>query len=185
MYAYPFGETLKLEAFEAPNCKGFIRTEVNRKKEFAIRLGYYIKVYSPDGKDSRAISVLCPEESLTKEDLLKILGSVKWLKDKPIDAPKYYHAGLYLLKSNDPTGAQFKFANAYYLDPNNPEYGYVFSKSLYKNSHLSAKYAIKILDGILKAQPYFSKAKELKELILKGIPPQNLKNTKKSLNLNN
>ena len=165
MYIYPYGETLKIEAFEAPDCKGFIRTELNNKKGISTSFGYYVKIYSLDGKVSRTLGVLCPEELLTKKDLFKILGSVKWLNDQPKDAPKYYQEGLNLLKANDFVSAQFKFANAYYLNPNNPEYGYIFAKSIYKNSSSIAKSAIEILDDILKVRPDFRKAKELKSLI--------------------
>ncbi len=117
-------------------------------------------------------------EYLNRKDALNIISSFTLLEEKDAEPGKYYKEGLEFLNSNDFINAQFKFANAYYLSPENPKYGYMLAKTLFKNGRKSFYSVKRILENVLKLESDYEDARELLEIIkleLSSVSSSNLK----------
>jgi hypothetical protein len=106
-----------------------------------------------------------------ESDILAILSSIEILKPEGLDqASKHYEKGLRVYRSGDILLAQIEFANAYYLSPENPDYIFMFARSLYlKNQEfLDYTYIKDLLNKALKLKPGHKEARKLlKEIELK------------------
>lgn len=154
----PEGEDFKIEEIDSTRIKGFIRSTYDKKDDSWM---YICSFYSKDNRNSREMTI-----SGNKEFIANIISSFSFLKQQKAEANEYYKKGLKALNADDFITAQFKFANAYYLSPENPEYGYMLAKTLFMNGNdqsvLSAKI---ILLDILKLKPDYEEAKDLLKII--------------------
>lgn len=158
----PRGKVFKIEQINSPKLKGFIRSSYNKEQNHWI---YEVSFYSKDTLASKGMMIMVNEEYLNRKDALNIISSFTLLEEKERGEDKYYKEGLKSLNSNDFIDAQFKFANAYYLSPENPEYGYMLAKALFKNGRKSFYSVKRILEEVLKLEPDYKEARELLETI--------------------
>ena len=106
-----------------------------------------------------------------ESDILTVLCSIEILKPEGVDqANKHYEKGLTFYQSGNILQAQVEFANAYYLSPENPDYIFMFARSLYlKNQEsLDHTYIKDLLNKGLKLKPGNKEAQKL----LKEIEPR-------------
>lgn len=158
----PEGENFKIEEIDSPKIKGFIRSIHNKNKWV-----YICSLYSKDNRIYREMLIVMGDKDFSKNDLLNIISSLNFIEEKKADSQDYYQQGLKALDSGDYITAQFKFANAYSLSPENPKYGYILAKTLLMNGEKSYHSTERILKNILELEPNYQEAKELLEAINK------------------
>lgn len=151
-----------IELIDHPLFRGFLTS-------FAIRdtdcLTYEIYFYSKNTQSSESMSFRSAKKSWKKENILNIISSVTFTENSKAEENRYYKEGVDLLTSNS-SDAQFKFANAYYLSPENPEYGYMLAKSLFQqNGRISFHSAERIVEEVLTIKPDYKEANELLDAI--------------------
>ena len=164
------GEDLRIEEIDSQRLKGFIKSSYIRKDE---RWVHICSVYSKNRSDARELAIGNSKDKLNKDDIYSIVSSVRFLTEQKTDADNYYQEGLKSLKRKDYLNAPFYFANAFYLSPDNPEYGYMLAKTLFDNgkdrfpeaSERLSRSAKGILRDILASNPNHKKSSELLENI--------------------
>jgi hypothetical protein len=156
-----FGDTSKIEAFKTKKVKGFIKIQSNKPPNAAARCRYDVSFYSHGKCDSRNMIFEAQEKHLFRNEIYKMIASVDFNGVSKLEAQKYYLQGLEALSKKEPVNAQFQFANAYSLAPGNPDYAFMFAKSIYKNCPKSSICAENILKQIVKSNPTEQKAKLL------------------------
>jgi tetratricopeptide (TPR) repeat protein len=108
-------------------------------------------------------------EYLDETDILTILSSIEFLS--PEDSSRseiHYDKGLKFYKQRDVLQAQVEFANAYFLSPENPDYIFMFAKSLLLKDPKHYDYVKNLLDRVLEFKPDHKDAQKL----LKEIEPK-------------
>lgn len=152
------GDVFKIEQINSSKLKGFIKSTYDERQNRCI---HEISFYSKDTLSSRGMMIMFNQKYLDRKDILNIISSFTLLEEKERDSDKCYKEGLEFLNSNDFINAQFKFANAYYLSPENPEYGYMLARTLFKNGRKSFYSIKRILEDVLKLGPDYKDAREL------------------------
>lgn len=92
--------------------------------------GDRIKLYSPTATNSAEISFRRNQAAL---DLFTIAAGMDFLT--PASADWYFDLGNDYLNKGNNIGAQFSFANACWLEPDNPEYLYMLAKTISENTN--------------------------------------------------
>ncbi len=160
------GKLHKLEEIDSPETRGFVKCIRSENSEF-----YQCSFHGKEGQGSRELNIMCGGvANSNRGEVLRIVSSLKFLNQQEVEADKYYREGSQFLESGDAIEAQFKFANAYYLCPDNPEHGYVLAKMLFNNGRKddiksSYRSANRILEDVLELEPDYKDAKELLETI--------------------
>lgn len=131
---------------------------------------YDCSIYDKDSTNSRQVTIFYSDtEGLSMNDVHNTISSINFLEGQTVDAAEYYSEGIKALNLGDAISAQFEFANAYQLSPENPEYGYMLAKAIFTNGERSYRTARKILEReVLKLKPDHKEAKELLEDIKKA-----------------
>ncbi|HVP78777.1 MAG TPA: hypothetical protein VMV04_12875 [Thermodesulfobacteriota bacterium] len=129
-------------------------------------------------EDPRAIggTIMSVRGYLEENDILTILSSIELLK--PEDSSRsenHYQNGLKLYKQADVLQTQVEFANAYFLSPENPDYLFMFAKSLLLRDPKDYNHVKNLLTNVLKLKPDHKDAQKL----LKEIEPKLPKETRK------
>lgn len=123
---------------------------------------YEVSLYDKNAKSSRAIVFMSKDANWNKEHILDMVSLVTFVKNDMSKADGYYKEGVDLLIANNSMDAQFKLANAYYLASENPEYGYMFAKSLVQQkADKNFNSARAILRNVVKIKPDYKEALEL------------------------
>lgn len=158
----PEGRDFVIGEIDSPRLKGFVRAGCNENGK---RWMCILSLYSKDNRVYREAVIVYGEEHFSKNDVYNIISSFNFLKEK-IEASEYYEKGLQALSSEDFITAQFKFANAYYLSPENPEYGYMLAKALFMNGDKRSFHGTqRILKDVLELKPDYEEAKDLLKII--------------------
>lgn len=148
-----------MEEIYSSNFKGFIRYLYHEKAKPG---SYICSFYSKDNLSSREFQII----GLERSGVLDVISSFRFLKQQKTQAREYYAKGQEELNSGEVMAAQIKFANAYYLAPEKPEYGYMLAKTtfmLLKNRSFSV--VEQMLKDVLKSNPDYAEAKDLLEKI--------------------
>jgi hypothetical protein len=122
-------------------------------------------------EDARGIggTIMSVRGYLEENDILTILSSIELLK--PEDSSRsenHYQNGLKLYKQADVLQTQVEFANAYFLSPENPDYLFMFAKSLLLRDPKDYNHVKNLLTNVLKLKPDHKDAQKLlKEIELK------------------
>ena len=122
-------------------------------------------------EDARGIggTIMSVRGYLEENDILTILSSIELLK--PQDSSRsenHYQNGLKLYKQADVLQTQVEFANAYFLSPENPDYLFMFAKSLLLRDPKDYNHVKNLLTNVLKLKPDHKDAQKLlKEIELK------------------
>lgn len=154
----PAGTDHGVVSFRSAFLRGFfdsVRTGQHGRWRFSATL------YAFDGSKSGAIDFLGSQEDLTRDDVLRMIASLRFAHPTADDAEKDHAAGLALLAQGDSAGTGFKLANAYFLSPRSARYGVALARyltSLGPNGRRSAK---DVLEAFLKTSPGHPEVTEL------------------------
>jgi hypothetical protein len=133
-------------------------------------------LYKKEGDQFIGGYYLCVKNYFDEGIILPVLSSIEFLKPQDFNRPlDHYEKGLVLHKRGDSLQAQVEFANAYMLSPENPDFIFMFAKSLMSKEIENGDYVKGLLTDLLKIKPDHKEARKLlKEIELK--PPKGLKN---------
>jgi hypothetical protein len=126
-------------------------------------------IYPKEGPQRIGGTMMSVRGYLEENDILTILSSIEFLA--PEDSSRsgiHYDKGLKSYKERDVLQAQVEFANAYMLSPENPDYIFMFAKSLLLNDAKDYDHVKNLLDRTLKLKPGHKDAQRL----LKEIGPK-------------
>jgi hypothetical protein len=126
-------------------------------------------MYPREGPQRIGGTIMSVREYLDETDILTILSSIEFLS--PEDSSRseiHYDKGLKFYKQRDVLQAQVEFANAYFLSPENPDYIFMFAKSLLLKDPKHYDYVKNLLDRVLEFKPDHKDAQKL----LKEIEPK-------------
>ena len=88
-------------------------------------------LYEKEGDQFIGGYYLCVKNYFDESIILPTLSSIEFLRPEDFNKPQdHYEKGLTLYKRGDILQAQVEFANAYMLSPGNPEFIFMFAKSL-------------------------------------------------------
>lgn len=126
-----------------------------------------IKLYSDDGAQSAEIYL---RHGSSAPDLFAVAASMEFAAPAPAD--RYFAQGQACLLSNDIIGAQFAFANACWLEPDNPEYLFMLAGAISENTRpdgtrggIYLATARHLLKQALEISPEYMEAVELLEAL--------------------
>ena len=106
---------------------------------------------------------------LGEDDVLTILSSIEFLKPGDSSPSEdHYKKGLTFYSQRDVLQTQVEFADAYMLSPENPDYIFMFAKSLLLSEPKDYDHVKNLLSTVLKLKPDHQDARKLlKEIELK------------------
>ena len=99
---------------------------------------------------------------MDENDILTILSSIEFVK--PEDSSRsenHYENGLTFYQQGDILQTQVEFANAYFLSPENPDYIFMFAKSLLLKDPKNYDHVKNLLNEVLKLKPDHKEAQKL------------------------
>jgi tetratricopeptide (TPR) repeat protein len=106
-----------------------------------------------------------------EKDILTILSSIEFLKsENPGQSQNHYEKGLMLYKQGDILQSQIEFANAYMLSPENPDFTFMFAKSLLLKETENYDYVRDLLNDVLKIKPDYKGIQKLLKEIESKLP---------------
>lgn len=162
----PKGETFDIKEIHKNDLKGFLKGW--QKGEASLK---EFSVYNKE--DTRCISgtITSIKGYLEENDVFTILSSIEFLK--PEDSSKsenHYQNGLTFYKKGDVLQTQVEFANAYFLSPENPDYIFMFAKSLLLKDPKNYDYVKNLLNSVLKLKPGHKDAQKLLKEVESKLP---------------
>jgi hypothetical protein len=126
-------------------------------------------MYPKEGPQRIGGTIMSVRGYLDQSDILTILSSIEFLAPEDSSRSKiHYENGLKFYKEGDVLQAQVEFANAYMLSSENPDYTFMFAKSLLLKDPKNYDYVKNLLDRVLKLKPNHKDAQRL----LKEIGPK-------------
>ena len=162
----PKGEAFETKEIHRNNLKGFLKGW--QKGDAFFR---EFSLYNREDTQSIAGIITSIEGYLDENDVLTILSSIEFLK--PEDSSKsedHYQNGLKLYKKREVLQAQVEFANAYFLSPRNPDYIFMFAKSLLLNDPKNYDHVKNLLNNVLKLKPDHKDARKLLKEVESNLP---------------
>jgi tetratricopeptide (TPR) repeat protein len=133
-------------------------------------------LYTKEGDQFIGGYYVSVKKYLDESMILPTLTSIEFLRPDDFSKPQdHYEKGLAFYKRGDVLQAQVEFANAYMLSPQNPDFIFMFAKSLLLKEIENEDYVKDLLNDLLKIEP---KNKEARKL-LGEIEPKLSKETKK------
>jgi tetratricopeptide (TPR) repeat protein len=148
--------------------KGFLKTWP-KKDNFSVEFS----IYDRDDKRSMLGSIIVKKAYFYEKDVLAILSSIDFLKpEEPSLARNHYEKGWELYQCGDVLKARVEFANAYYLSPEDPDYIFMFAKSLPVREVKNYKHIKELLDTVLKLNPDHLEAQKLLKEIEARVPKE-------------
>ena len=133
-------------------------------------------MYHREDTQSIGGTIMSVRGYLDENDILTILSSIEFLK--PEDSSRsenHYENALKFYKQGDILQTQVEFANAYFLSPENPDYIFMFAKSLLLKDPRDYYHVKNLLNNVLKLKPDHKDAQKL----LKEIEPKLPKKARK------
>jgi hypothetical protein len=126
-------------------------------------------MYPREGPQRIGGTIMSVRGYLDQTDILTILSSIEFLTpEDPSRSKNHYDHGLKFYRQGDVLQAQVEFANAYMLSPENPDYIFMFAKSLLLKDPKNYDHIKNLLDRVLKLKPDHRDAQRL----LKEIGPK-------------
>jgi len=155
------GEGFNIKEIHTDGLRGFLKGW--QKGEAFLR---EFSIYDREDTQCIAGTIMFIKGYFDENDIHTILSSVEFLKpEEPHQAQDHYENGLKSYKKGDVLQTQFEFANAYVLSPENPDYIFMFAKSLLMNETKNYKHIKDLLEIVLKLKPDHKDAQRLlKEL---------------------
>lgn len=161
----------------SPKGKAFETKEIHRNdlrgflKEWQTGDAFFREFSMYHGEDTQSIggTIMSIRGYLDENDILTILSSIEFLKpEDSSQSENHYENGLKFYKQGDVLQTQVEFANAYFLSPENPDYIFMFAKSLLLKDPKDYDHAKTLLNKVLKLKPDHKDAQKL----LKEIGPK-------------
>ncbi|MEK6814151.1 MAG: hypothetical protein AABY65_05425 [Nitrospirota bacterium] len=156
--ARPAGTSHEIVSFRSASLRGFLhstRYSSHGRQVFSTTL------YALDGSRSGAMDFIVWQEDVSRDDILRLVASIRFVRPAAEDAEKAYADGVALLAQGDRNGAGFKLANAYFISPGSARYGMGLAKYLAAGGTNSRNSAKEILGAILKTSPGHREAETL------------------------
>jgi hypothetical protein len=126
-------------------------------------------VYNREDTQSIGGTIMFVRGYLDENDILTILSSIEFLKlEDSSQSENHYQVGLKSYQQGDVLQTQVEFANAYFLSPENPDYIFMFAKSLLLRDPKNYDHVKNLLNHVLKIKPDHKDAQKL----LKEIGPK-------------
>ena len=160
----PKGERFETKEIHRNDLRGFLKAW-QRGDAFFKEFSIY------DREDTQRISgtIMSVKGYLDEIDVLTILSSIEFLKPEDSgQANNHYEKGLSSYKRGNILQTQVEFANAYFLSPENPDYIFMFAKSLLIKEPINYDHVKTLLNKVLKLKPDHKDAQKL----LKEIGPK-------------
>ena len=160
----PKGERFETKEIHRSDLRGFL-------KEWQIGDAFFREFSMYHREDTQSIggTIMSIRGYMDENDILTILSSIEFLK--PEDSSRsenHYESGLKFYKQGDVLQTQAEFANAYFLSPENPDYIFMFAKSLLLRDPKDYDHVKTLLNKVLKLKPDHKDAQKL----LKEIGPK-------------
>jgi hypothetical protein len=163
--ARPAGIDEGLVSFRSESVRGFFRSTQIQKGG---GLAFHVTFYALDGSRSGAIDIICSRDDYSRDDVLRMIASMRFVRSAEEDSERMHQDGLTRLGQGDSHGAGFNLANAYFVSPGSARYGVELAKYLANRGSPGRWSAQDILEGILQVSPEHREAKELLELLRAG-----------------
>ena len=163
--------SFEIKEIHRNNLRGFLK-EWQRGDAFFREFS----IYNREDTQSIAGTIMSIKGYLDENDVLTILSSIEFLK--PEDSSRseiHYDNGLKFYKQGDVLQTQVEFADAYMLSPENPDYIFMFAKSLLLSESKDYDHVKNLLNQALKLKPDHQEAQKL----LKEIGPKLPRETRK------
>jgi hypothetical protein len=160
----PEGKAFETKEIHGNDLRGFL-------KEWQTGDAFFREFSMYHGEDTQSIggTIMSIRGYMDENDILTILSSIEFLK--PEDSSRsenHYESGLKFYKQGDVLQTQVEFANAYSLSPENPDYIFMFAKSLLLKDPKDYDHVKTLLNKVLKLKPDHKDAQKL----LKEIGPK-------------
>ena len=160
----PKGEAFEIKEIHRNDLRGFLKGW--QKGDAFFR---EFSIYNREDTQSIGGTIMSVKGYLDENDVLTILSSIEFLKPEDSgQSNNHYEKGLNSYKRGDILQTQVEFANAYFLSPENPDYIFMFGKSLLIKEPKNYDYVKELLNKVLKLRPDHKGAQKL----LKEIEPK-------------
>jgi hypothetical protein len=160
----PKGQRFETKEIHRNDLRGFLKAWQTGDAFFR-----EFSMYHPEDTQSIGGTIMFIRGYLDENDILTILSSIEF--PKPEDSSRsenHYESGLKFYKQGDVLQTQVEFANAYFLSPENPDYIFMFAKSLLLKDPKDYDHVKTLLNKVLKLKPDHKDAQKL----LKEIGPK-------------
>ena len=160
----PKGKQFETKEIHGNDLRGFL-------KEWKTGDAFFreFSMYSKDDTQSIGGTIMSVRGYLDENDILTLLSSIEFLKpEDPSQSENHHQRGLMFYKQGDVLQTQVEFANAYFLSPENPDYIFMFAKSLLLRDPKNYDHVKTLLNNVLKLKPDHKDAQKL----LKEIGPK-------------
>ncbi len=167
----PKGERFETKEIHRNDLRGFL-------KEWQTGDAFFreFSLYHREGTQCIGGTIMFVKGYLDENDILTILSSIEFLKREDSGrSDNHYENGLRFYKQGDVLQTQVEFANAYFLSPENPDYIFMFAKSLLLKDPKNYDHVKNLLNDALKLKPDHKDARKL----LKEIEPKLPKKARK------
>ncbi len=164
----PKGETFETKEIHRNDLRGFL-------KGWQKGDAFFREFSAYDKEDTQSIAgiIMSIKGYLDEHDVITILSSVEFLKPEGSSKSEdHYQNGLKFYKKGDVLQTQVEFANAYYLSPENPDYIFMFAKSLLLKDPKNYDHVRNLLNNVLKLKPDHKDARKLLKEIESKLPKQ-------------
>jgi len=160
----PKGEAFETKEIHRNDLRGFLK-EWQRGDAFFSEFS----VYNREDTQCMGGTIMSVRGTLEENDIFTILSSIEFLKpEDPGQSKNHYENGLKFYKQGDVLQTQVELANAYFLSPENPDYIFMFAKSLLVTEPKHYDHVKELLNIVLKIKPDHKDARKL----LKEIEPK-------------
>ncbi len=167
----PKGERFETKEIHGNELRGFLKEWQTGDASFR-----EFSMYHKEETQRIGGTIMSVRGYLDENDILTILSSIEFLKPKDSSrSESHYQNGLKFYKQGDVLQTQVEFANAYFLSPENPDYIYMFAKSLLLKDPKNYDHVKNLLNNVLKLKPHHKDAQKL----LKEIEPKLPRETRK------
>jgi len=164
----PKGETFETKEIHGNDFRGFLK-EWQKGDAFFREFS----LYNREDTQSIAGIITSIKGYLDENDVLTILSSIEFLKPEDVSKSEdHYQIGLRLYKKGDALQTQVEFANAYSLSPENPDYIFMFAKSLLLRDPKNYDHVKNLLTNVLKLKPDHKDARKLLKEVESKIPKE-------------
>jgi len=160
----PKGEAFETKEIHRNDLRGFLK-EWQRGDAFFREFS----IYNKEDTQCMGGTIMSVRGYLEENDILTILSSIEFLKPEDSgQSENHYENGLKSYKRGDVLQTQVEFTNAYFLSPENPDYIFMFAKSLLLKDPKNYDHVKNLLNNVLKLKPDHKDAQKL----LKEIEPK-------------
>jgi hypothetical protein len=162
----PKGEAFETKEIHRHDLRGFLKRW--QKGDAFFR---EFSVYNREDTQCIAGIIMSIKGYLNEHDVITILSSIEFLKpEESSKSEDHYQNGLKFYKKKDILQTQVEFANAYVLSPENPDYIFMFAKSLLLKDPKNYEHVKNLLNKVLRLKPDHKDARKLLKEVESKLP---------------